>query len=269
MSKKQLVKQKFHIGCQKGDLAQFLLLPGDPDRVNKIAQVWDNYHQVAHQREFHSVTGKHKSIPISCLSTGAGAPSTAIAVEESARLGVQTFIRVGSTGSLSSKIKIGDFVINTGAMRLEGASKSYVKKEYPAMANYEVILALIEACEKFKFNYHLGITASVDSFYVGGGHSGFKGYNQSYFKNFLSDLMAAKVTNIEMEAATIFTIANLYGLRAGAICVVSDNFITKEFQKMSREKELAKVASEAVFILAQWDKLKKQKHKKYFFPSLE
>ena len=262
-------KQKFHIACQKGDLAKFLLLPGNPDRVSKIAKVWDNQHEVACTREFRSVTGKYKNTPISCLSTGIGAPSTAIAVEEAARLGVKTFIRTGSTGALSAKMKIGDFIINTGAMRLEGVSKSYIRVEYPAIANYEVVLALIDACEKFHYPYHLGITASIDSFYVGGGYPGFQGYNQSHFKHSLHDLIAAKVANIEMESATIFTIASLYGLRAGSICVVSDNFITKQFQKMCRENDLAKVASEAVYILSQWDKIKKQKNKKYFYPSLK
>lgn len=128
---------------------------------------------------------------------------------------------------------------------------------------------MIEACEKFHYHYHLGITASIDSFYVGGGYPGFQGYNQSHSKHFLKDLIAAKVANIEMESATIFTIASLYGLRAGSICVVSDNFITKQFRKMGKEQDLAKVASEAVYILSRWDKLKKQKNKKYFYPSLK
>jgi len=264
---KQKGERQYHINCRKGDLANYVLLPGDPDRVLKISKLWDKSKEITYHREYHSVTGIYKSTKISCLSTGIGAPSTAIAIEEAARIGVHTFIRVGSTGSLQKGINPGDLVINVGGMKLEGTSKNYIKPEYPALAHYEVTLALIEACEKLKLKYHLGITASSDSFYVGEGRPGFKGYNQSYLKNILSDLQAAKITNIEMEASALFTIASLYNLRAGSICAVFDNLVTNEFL-IKGETKVAQAASESVAILAQWDKLKKKKKKKYFYPSL-
>ncbi|MEK7580257.1 MAG: nucleoside phosphorylase [Patescibacteria group bacterium] len=259
--------QQYHIACKKGDLSGFVLLPGDPARVAKIAKVWDNWHEVANHREYHSVTGEYHSTQISCLSTGIGSPSTAIAVEESARIGTHTFIRVGSTGALQPEMKPGDLIINTAGVKLEGTSRRYVQNEYPSFAHYEVVLALIEACEKLRFRYHIGITASTDSFYVGEGRPGFKGYNQSYLENVLEDLRKARVTNFEMESSALFTIASLYGLRAGAICAVFDNLITNEF-KIAGEKEVALAASLAVVILADWDKTKKKKGKKYFYPSL-
>lgn len=259
--------KQYHINCRRGDLAGYVLMPGDPGRVPKIAKIWDHYKEIAYHREYRSVSGIYKGTKISCLSTGIGAPSTAIAIEEAARIGVHTFIRVGSTGALQKHIKPGDLVINTAGLKMEGTSKNYVWPEYPAAAHYEVVLALIEACEKLKYRYHLGITVSTDSFYVGEGRPGFKGYNQSYFKNILADLQAAKITNVEMESSALFTIANLYNLRAGAICAVFDNLITNEFL-IKGETEVAKVASEAVVILAQWDKIKKQKNKRYFYPTL-
>ena len=259
--------RQYHIACRKGDLAPYILLPGDPGRVPKIAQPWDNKKEVAFHREYHSITGHFKSTEISCLSTGIGAPSTAIAIEEAARIGVHTFIRVGSTGALQPEIKPGDLVINTAGVKLEGTSKNYVRTEYPALASYEVVLALIEACERLNLRYHLGITASTDSFYVGEGRPGFKGYNQSYFENVLSDLQKAKVVNVEMEASALCTIASLYNLRAGAICAVFDNLVTDEFA-IKGEEEVGLAASEAVVILSEWDKLKKKKRKKYFYPSL-
>ncbi len=259
--------RQYHIACRKGDLASYILLPGDPDRVPKIAQLWDDRKEVACHREYRSVTGHFNKVRISCLSTGIGAPSTAIAVEEAARIGVHTFIRVGSTGAIQRNIKPGDLIINVAGVKLEGTSRNYVRAEYPSFAHYEVVLALIEACEKLKFKYHLGITASTDSFYVGEGRDGFKGYNQSYLKNILSDLQKARVTNVEMEASALFTLGSLYKLRVGAICVVFDNLVTNEW-KVCGEKKVGRAAMEAVVILSQWDKLKKKRKKKYFYPSL-
>lgn len=259
--------KQYHIACKSGDLAPYLLLPGDPGRVEKIAASWNKKKNLAYHREFHSMTGNYNGAPISCLSTGIGAPSEAIAVEEAARIGVNTFIRVGSTGALQKGINPGDLVITVAGYKVEGTSKSYVSTEYPAYANYEVILALIEACEKLRFKYHLGVTASTDAFYVGEGRHGFKGYTQSYLKDIIPDLVKANVVNIEMEASALLTIAGLYGLRAGAICTVFDNLQTNEW-KVVGEKKVGKAASEAVAILHKWDKLKKKKRKKYFYPSL-
>ena len=258
---------QYHIKCRPGDLAKYVLLPGNPGRVEKIAKCWDDFKEVAYNREFHSVTGHYKKTKISCLSTGLGSPSAAIAIEEAARIGSDTFIRVGSAGAFQTEIKPGDLVINTGAVRHEGTSHLYVSGEYPALASYEIVLALIEACEKLGFKYHLGLSVSTDSFYVGEGRPGIGGYTQSQFKNVISDWQKAKVATVEMEAAVLFTIANLYRLRAGCILAVYDNLITNEFKKAG-EKEACQAAAEAVSILAEWDKLKKQKRKKIFYPSL-
>ena len=258
---------QYHIGCRQGDLAPYILLPGDPGRVLKITENWKKKKQIAFNREYRSITGYFKNVKISCLSTGIGAPSTAIAIEEAARLNVKTLIRVGSTGAIQKGINPGDLIINTAAVRLEGTSRNYVQTEYPAVANYEVVLALIEACEKLRFKYHLGITASTDAFYVGEGRKGFQGYIQSKHKNILPDLQKARVTNLEMETSLVFTLANLYNLRAGAICAVFDNLLTNKWA-FTGEKNLGKVASEAVVILDQWDKIKKRKKKRYFYPSL-
>lgn len=259
--------RQYHIACKRGDLAPYLLLPGDPDRVLKIASHWEKKKIVAYHREFRSVTGIYNSAPISCLSTGIGAPSAAIAVEEAARIGVNTFIRVGSTGALQKGINPGDLVITVAGYKSEGTSKSYVRTEYPAYASHEVVVALIEACEKLRFRYHVGVTCSADAFYVGEGRPGFGGYEQSYHKHIISDLVSAGVLNIEMEASALLTIAGLYGLRAGAICTVFDNLQTNEW-KVTGEKKAGKAASEAIAILYAWDTLKKKKRKKHFYPSL-
>ncbi len=259
--------EQYHIACKKGDLAKYLLLPGDAGRVDKIVKSWDKKEKISSNREYDSITGVYGGANLSCMSTGMGAPAMGIAIEEAARIGVDTFLRVGSTGALKEGIDPGDIVITAACIRDEGLSKSYVKEIYPAYANYEMILALIEACEKLGVTYHVGTTITTDSFYIGEGRPGFGGYNQSYNEHVLEDWTKAGAINIEMEASALLTLANLYGLRAGAACVVFDNLVTNEFKKVGEEK-LGKVASEAISILAKWDKLKKEKNRKYFYPSL-
>lgn len=258
---------QYHIACKPGDVARYVLLPGDPERVPKISSLWDEAREIAFHREYRTHTGKYKGVPISVTSTGIGGPSTAIAIEELAAIGADTFIRVGSTGAIQPGMEIGDLIIARAAVRLEGTSKQYVRIEYPAVADLEVTVALIEAAETLGVRYHLGITASTDSFYLGQGRPGLNGYLPSFARNLLDDLRQARVTNFEMEAATLFTLANIYGLRAGCVCAVFANRVTNEFGKAG-EKEAALVASEAVKILLEWDEEKGRAAKRVWFPGL-
>ncbi|ACS89467.1 MULTISPECIES: uridine phosphorylase [Thermococcus] len=260
-------RYQYHIACKPGDVARYVLLPGDPERVPRISALWDEAKEIAFHREYRTHTGKYKGVPISVVSTGIGGPSAAIAIEELAAIGADTFIRVGSTGAIQPGIEIGDLIIAKAAVRLEGTSKQYVRAEYPASADIEVTLALIEAAETLGVKYHVGITASTDSFYVGQARPGLDGYFPSFAKHLIDDLRQAKVTNFEMEAATLYTLANIYGLRAGCVCAVFANRITNEFGKAG-EKEATLVASEAVKILHEWDEEKEKKGKKVWFPSL-
>ncbi|WP_456399048.1 uridine phosphorylase, partial [Palaeococcus sp. (in: euryarchaeotes)] len=256
---------QYHIACKPGDVSRYVLLPGDPDRVPKISALWDEAKEIAYHREYRTHTGRYKGVPISVVSTGIGAPSTAIAIEELAAIGADTFIRVGSTGAIQPGMEIGDLIIAKAAVRLEGTSKQYVRVEYPASADYEVTLALIEAAESLGMRYHVGITASTDSFYVGQARPGLKGYFPSMARDLIDDLRQANVTNFEMEAATIYTLASIYGLRAGCVCAVFANRITNEFGTKG-EREAAIVANEAVKILHEWDEEKERKGKRYWFP---
>ncbi|MEM1775281.1 MAG: nucleoside phosphorylase, partial [Desulfurococcaceae archaeon] len=179
---------QYHLMVKPGDVSKYVLLPGDPERVPIIAKYWDEYWHVATHREFVTYSGYYKGVFISATSTGIGAPSTAIAVEELARVGAEVFIRVGTTGALKKEIKVGDLIISTGAVRLEGTSKHYVIPEYPAVASYDVVLALIEAAETLGVRYHVGLTASSDSFYVGQERPGFKGYLPHHQKGLIEYL---------------------------------------------------------------------------------
>ena len=258
---------QYHIGCKKGDVGRYVFLPGDPDRVPKIAGFWDSAREVSSHREYRVWTGRIDGIRVSACSTGIGGPAVAIAVEELAAIGADTFIRVGTCGALQKEIRCGDLIISTAAVRLDGTSRQYVQPEYPAVASYEIVLSLIEAAEKLGYRYHVGYTASSDSFYVGQGRPGFKGYLPLGSEKTVETLGKVNVLNFEMEAATIFTLAGIYGLRAGAVCAVYANRISNTFE-MKGEEEVCKAAVEAVRILARWDNERKKKGKKYWYPRL-
>jgi uridine phosphorylase len=257
---------QYHIHCRPGDLAEFLLVPGDPDRVPKIAKFWDTSREVATNREFRSSTGKYHGLPISALSSGIGPACMSIAVNEAATIGVNNFIRVGSTGAIQPDIDCGDVIIASAAVRLDFTSNFYVIPEYPAAAHYEVLLALIEAVERLEIkNYHVGVTATTADFYAGQNRP-VKGVSTT--ENLLPALQKAGVLNVEMETATLFTLASLYGLRAGAVLAVYNNLVTNEFQPGAGEENAIKIANEAAKILSEWDGTKRRKQKQHLFPSL-
>ena len=259
--------KQYHITCAKGDLAKYLLVPGDPDRVSKIAQFWDSAKEVSCNREFRSFTGKYKSVPVSALSSGIGPACMAIVVNEALRIGVSTFIRVGSTGAIQDDINCGDLIISSAAVRLDCTSNCYIMPEYPAVASYEVLLALIEAAESLGIsNYHVGITATTADFYAGQNRPA--GTSIPKTEDLMPMLQRANVLNFEMETATLFTLASLYGLRTGSVCAVYANRCRNEFKEGTGEENAIKVANEAVRILNSWDKQKKKANKHWFFPSL-
>ncbi|QCC50159.1 nucleoside phosphorylase [Halapricum salinum] len=244
--------QQYHLEVGPGDVAESVLLPGNPERVAKITDVWDESEVVADHREYRTATGTVEETPISVTSTGIGSPGAAIAVEELARVGAETLIRVGSCGAIQPEASVGDLVITTGAVRQEGTSKEYVREEYPAVADHTVVGALIAAAEQLGYDYHVGLTCSTDSFYAGQGRPGFEGFEARGSEGLVEELKQANVLNFEMEASSILTLASLYGLRAGAVCTVYANRETGEF-RTEGERKAAKTASKAVAILDSMD----------------
>jgi uridine phosphorylase len=260
-------KLQYHIRCKLGDVADTVLLPGDPARVAVISGLWDESREIAAYREHVTHTGKLRGVEITACSTGAGGGSTASALEELAELGAKTLIRVGTTSAIQPDINPGDVIISAGAVRFDGTSEQYVVPQYPAVANYTVVAALVEACEKLGYTYHVGITATTASFFCGQNRTGFGGYRQSWFETRYEDLRSAGVLNYEMETATVLTLASLFKIKAGAIFTVLGNRVRNEMIYGSIDKSV-KAANEAALILHSWENKTKEKNKKYWFPSL-
>ncbi len=257
----------YHLRIGPGDVAPTVILPGDPDRVGLISAGWDTFRQVGQNREFVTHMGQMQGQPISAISTGIGNPAMATVVESLARLGVKTLLRVGTTGCIQPDIAIGDLIIASGAVRLDGASQAYVRPEYPAVAHPEAVMALVEACETLGYHYHVGITASTDSWYLGQGRPGFNDYAPSFSRTLLPDLQAAGVLNFEMESAALLTIANVYRLRAGAIFAVIANRIQDTFQLTGVDRAVNAV-NRAALLLAEMDREKASAGAKFWHPGL-
>lgn len=232
-------KKQYHIRLEPGDVGKYVLLPGDPDRVLRIAKYLDDWEEVVFHREYRTVTGTYKGITVSATSTGIGCPSAAIAVEELANVGATHFIRVGSTGALQPGIETGDIIINTATMRNDGTSKFYVEDGFPAAADHFLSHALIEAAGQLHkergFKYHIGLNASDDAFY-------------GETPEFIKMLSEHKLLNVEMESSAIFTIAHLRGLKAAMVCGVSGNLVTADVEYEEENTKLVQAWEDAIVI---------------------
>jgi uridine phosphorylase len=207
-----------HIRCKKGDISEYVLLPGDPARVKTIANFLENAKEVANNREFLTYRGKYKGVDITVTSTGIGCPSAAIAVEELANLGAKVFIRIGTCGALRKGIKTGDLIIPFAAIRAEGTSKEYIPLEFPAVADPEVFHALVDSAKKQKFKFFTGINRTHDAFYE---HiNNFIKWGDIYLDERMQNWRYPLVSS-EMECAIVFLLPLLRGLRAGCVLTVN------------------------------------------------
>ena len=214
-----------HLLVEPGELPRTALLPGDPGRVDRIAAQCDDVEEVAANREYRVVTASTEGAPVTLCSTGIGAPSAAIAVEELAAVGVETFIRVGTTGALQPSIEIGDMVIATAAAKDEGTTRRYEAVSIPAVADFAVTGALYDAATARGEDVHRGPIVTDDAF-----------YNET--DAYVDAWSAAGILAIEMEAAAIFTLARRKGLQAGAICTVDGNLVLGTQKGADSETEL-------------------------------
>lgn len=215
----------YHLDLEKKDIqgTEVVLMPGDPARSPLLARaIADAYGSsfdiIASKREFTTCLTEVMGKKVLVTSTGIGGPSTSIAVDELAQLGVKTFVRVGTTGAIQDNILDGDCVITTAAVRLDGASTHYAPLEYPAVASFSVVSALVEGAKKSGIKYHLGITASSDTFYPGEERTdSYMEYKLRRFRGATDEWRALNVLNYEMEAATLLTMTSAFGLKGGCV----------------------------------------------------
>lgn len=208
--------RQYHIGIAPGEVSSVALLPGDPFRVPLVAEFLTDVKEVAHSREHRTMTGWYKGRQITATSTGMGCPSTAIAVEELARVGVTSFIRVGSSAGLQPGIAPGDLLVSEGSFRNDGTTDAYLPKGFPAVPDLELTTTLARHAERIAAaagtRSHTGISVSDDAFYA-------------ETPEWISQLNTMGILNVEMEASALYIVARLRGLRAGMVCACSSNLV--------------------------------------------
>lgn len=209
----ELAKQ-FHIACAQGDIGRYCILPGDPGRVPAIAALFDDAKQIAYNREFNVWTGTLLGEKVTACSTGIGGPSASIAMEELHKCGADTFIRTGTCGGIDLNVQSGDVVVATGAIRYEHTSREYAPIEFPAVADFQVTNALVEATKKLGFPLHTGIVQCKDSFY--GQHSPDASPVSYELKAKWESWKRLGVKASEMESAALFVEAAALGCRCGS-----------------------------------------------------
>lgn len=239
-----------HICCGAADAAAYAILPGDPGRVERIARLLRNVRKIAWNREYRSCSGSYEDVRVMVVSTGIGGTSTGIAVEELARIGVKVMIRVGSCGALQPDMRLGDLLIASGAVRDDGASRSYVDTAYPAVPDAFVLDALLQAAQASGVRRRSGLIRSHDSFYTD--------------ENAQIEAFWAKkgVLGCDSETAALFVIGALRGVRTGSVLntvVTADGALEHSVSAYAAgdtvtaagEMHAARLALEAIAALAQ------------------
>jgi len=245
-------EKKYHVGLAKGEVGEYVLVPGDPGRTPMIAKYLDGAKEVAFSREYRTFTGSLDGVPVSAMSTGMGGPSVAIGVEELSELGVHTFLRVGTCGAAQPEIKMGDLVIAMGSVRSEGTPNGYIPLEYPAVASLHVVNALVDAAKASGAPHHVGIIRSVDALYSDLLPDTMP---RPHLRDELAMWSRAGVLSNDMETSTLFVVARLRKLRAGTINLCVDELGAGEIHHLdpSYMDRMLKVAVDALRLLIKAD----------------
>lgn len=246
---------QYHLRTKKGDVGRYVILPGDPKRVPLIASFLDDAVLVADNREYVTYTGYLDGVKVSVTSTGIGGPSASICMEELYKCGADTFIRMGTCGGIALPVMGGDVVIATGAVRAEGTSKEYAPIEFPACADYDIVMALREGAKKLGLKSHTGIVQCKDSFY--GQHDPSIMPVSYELENKWEAWKRLGVLASEMESAALFTVASYLGVRCGSEFFVVGNQEREKLgldnPKLHDTEPAIKVAIEGLRILIKED----------------
>jgi uridine phosphorylase len=263
--------RQYHIDLGKGELAEYILLPGDQDRTAKVAQRFESVEFQKRHREFATATGVYRGKRVSCVSTGIGTDNVEIVIAEILAITEKpTFIRIGSCGVLRDDIALGDLVVSTGAVRLEATTRYFVHEGYPAVADYAAVAALLEAANSLGHRAHLGITATAPGFYGAQGRP--IPQLPIRFPDLADEMTRQGVVNFEMEASAVLVLAGLAKCRAGVVCTayaqrVSGAFVQGE-QKDRAEAACIDTGLEALRLLAEMDEATRAAGAAHWRPSL-
>ncbi len=227
---------EFHLKCEKGDISEYVMLVGNPQRAKKVSELLENAKLVNENRDLFVYTGFYKGEKITVATTGMGAPSTAIVLEELVNLGGKVFIRVGSAGGINPKLNVGDVVIATGSVRDDGTTKVYLKETFPAVADFDVLKTMVEVAKEVKKDTAYGVVISEDAFYI------------PYSKKEINLFVKSNVKAIEMESGCVFVVAQYRGVKAGAVFALDGNVTLNKIKPEGTEDIYKKGEESAIKI---------------------
>lgn len=210
-----MVDPRYHIKVNPDDVGRYVIVVGDRGRVERVAKYFENAIKVGDNREYLTYTGYVKGEKVSVMSTGMGAPAMAIGIEELATTNARVVIRVGTTGALQKNLKLGDSIIVNAAVRLDGTTAQYIIPEYPAVADFQVVDALVRAAQLVRNPFHIGTVLSTDSYYG----RAFDPEKHNYLE---SQLVKAGVLAVEMEIGALYIVGGINRLRTGAVLTVRE-----------------------------------------------
>lgn len=225
------------------------VVPGDPDRVATVAALLQDPREFVFRRGYRAAVGKYEGSDVYVVSTGVGGASLEHILVELCDLGVDTVIRVGTTGALQEHLAVDGLIVNDAAVRLDGTSQGYVRPEYPAAASWEVVSALVAAARARGVEPNVGVGATTASFFAGQSRDTFAGWSSTRSREIAKEMRDVGVLNFEMEAATLFTMARLFGIRAGAVCTIVNNRVTGQMGMPGADRLACQVALDAAHAL--------------------
>ncbi len=209
-----------YMGADQETVAKYVLFSGDPWRVEVVKQYLENPKKVAFMREFNTYTGTYKGIEVTVTSTGIGAPSAAIAMEEMYEAGMEVAVRMGTVMSMQDDM-LGHFLIPIAAMRREGTSQSYVDLSYPAVADIDLVNAMNETVTKMGKRYLNGLNCTMDGFYSNMHDSRFSLEWGRDMSETFEEVKKLGVTGIDMESSCMLTLGRLMGVKTCILTMVT------------------------------------------------
>ncbi len=242
-----MVDPRYHIRVKPEDVGKYVIVVGDRGRVERVAKYFENAVKVADNREYLTYTGYLKGEKVSVMSTGMGAPAMAIGIEELSTTNARFVIRVGTTGALQKNLKLGDSIIVNAAVRLDGTTSQYIIPEYPAVADFQVVDALVKAAKDVKNPFHVGTVLSTDSYYG----RNFDPQKHDYLEK---QLIKAGVLAVEMEIGALYVVGGIKHLKTGAVLTVREEIIDEGYIQAGEKFEMGlensiKIAVRAIEIL--------------------
>lgn len=222
-----------YLGADTSTVAPYVIFSGDPWRVEVLKKYLDNPQHVAFKREFNTYTGTYKGVPVTATSTGIGAPSAAIAMEEMYEAGMKVAVRMGTVMGLQDEM-LGHFIIPIAAMRRESTSKTYVEESYPAVADIDLVNTMNQTAVDFGKKYFNGINCTMDGFYSHMHDSKFSKECGTDMSKTFEELKKLHISGVDMESACMLTLGRLMGVKT---CIVTMTTVLENLKETLQGQE--------------------------------